>query len=200
MHFINSTNIKLVLDNYTDLYRDMPNCRYIDMFKFMLKQSTKLWTFPYVPHGVLYLCLYAPLVWCPCHLDIPDLVFSFYQLFHLRIFGWKFYTQHSSDHSLLRSLYFLYLNPALWLAAVVTDRVREAHQNKSAPPMMLFPGYVLKTLLLLYIFSDKFKWLCCHIYNVLSGHWYLIIVSHDFFLTSILQIRSLYVGLFLLFL
>lgn len=56
MHFINSTNIKLVLDNYTDLYRDMPNCRYIDMFKFMLKQSTKLWAFPYVPMGF---CTYA---------------------------------------------------------------------------------------------------------------------------------------------
>jgi len=26
-------------------------------------------------------------------------------------------------------------------AAVVTDRIREAHQNESAPLMMLFPGY-----------------------------------------------------------
>lgn len=26
-------------------------------------------------------------------------------------------------------------------AAVVTERIREAHQNKSAPLMMLFPGY-----------------------------------------------------------
>lgn len=26
-------------------------------------------------------------------------------------------------------------------AAIVTDRIREAHQNESAPLMMLFPGY-----------------------------------------------------------
>lgn len=26
-------------------------------------------------------------------------------------------------------------------AAVVTDRIQEAHQNESAPLMMLFPGY-----------------------------------------------------------
>jgi hypothetical protein len=26
-------------------------------------------------------------------------------------------------------------------AAVVTERIREAHQNESAPLMMLFPGY-----------------------------------------------------------
>jgi len=27
--------------------------------------------------------------------------------------------------------------------AVVTERIREAHQNASAPTMMLFPGYHL---------------------------------------------------------
>jgi hypothetical protein len=27
------------------------------------------------------------------------------------------------------------------LAAVVTERIREAHRNTSAPIMMLFPGY-----------------------------------------------------------
>lgn len=27
-------------------------------------------------------------------------------------------------------------------AAVVTERIREAHQNESAPLMMLFPGYL----------------------------------------------------------
>lgn len=37
-----------------------------------------------------------------------------------------------------------YANYYPWLlAGVVNERVREAHQNKSAPVMMLFPGHTL---------------------------------------------------------
>lgn len=41
----------------------------------------------------------------------------------------------------------LILNPWV-LAGVVTERVKEAHQNKSAPMMMLFPG---NQFLILYV-------------------------------------------------
>ena len=43
----------------------------------------------------------------------------------------------------------------VWCAGVVTERVREAHLNKSAPMMMLFPGCCpLISLLQCYHFSE----------------------------------------------
>lgn len=49
------------------------------------------------------------------------------------------------------------INVCVSFAGVVTERVKEAHQSNSAPPMMLFPGYNFKNPLPFYF--SRFAWL-----------------------------------------
>jgi len=69
-------------------------------------------------------------------------------------------------------------------AAVVTDRIQEAHQNESAPLMMLFPGYHPLSLSLSLPFNKIKLELCSqigstliYIIYALSRVWYPVVFN-----------------------
>lgn len=60
------------------------------------------------------------------------------------------------------------LNNCLLLAGVVTERVQEAHKDKSAPMMMLFPGKDSNYLyIILFYFSLVYAAYCIDCFGII---------------------------------
>lgn len=189
MHFMNSTNIKLVLDNYTDLYRDMPNCRYIEMFKLYAETNYQTLNLPIcspwgsVPMPVCSPCLMSMLLgytWSCC------LVLSVIPSENFLVEGFILNIVVTIHHCVVCIFYILTLLCGLQLLWLIEF---EKHIRINLHHQWCFSQVIFLKLYYYYIFSPMnsndfavtsimSSVLISILYFNMQG---ILIVSHDFF-------------------